>query len=397
MKKILLAGLVTLLMALTALAQAEQPARMLDTVNIRTGDNTDQAIIAQVTVNAEVVVEARNRRGNWLLIHTQAGDLRGWVASRYVFWDGGTALVDLPQSSETFNAPVAVTIPLSPLPEGESNAVTAVEAVTVGTDGLSPRAAELVQILSGVPILPVITPHMRDLYASNLALGRDPHNFAKVGDCNTENHTFLGVFSQGSYDLGSASNLQSTIDYYSQSYDSFARASMAGRTGHLSTTVIDPIFADTVKCPNMSMLQCEYDRMNPMLSLIMFGMADSYRMDVGTFRAAVNQIASDSVNQAVIPVFFTVPANQEPGNLNFEKTMEFNLAIVEIANSYGVPVVNFWLAAQAIPGKGATADAIHPTSNDNFAGNFEGYQSQLGFTLWNMLALEVLDLFRAGV
>ena len=262
---------------------------------------------------------------------------------------------------------------------------------------MTPRAAELVNILSGVPILPAITPRMRELYANNIAAGRDPHNFAKIGDCNTENRTFLGVFSNGSYNLGDYGYLEDTISYYQQSYNSFSRESRSARTGHLATTVIDPIFADNIKCPNnMSMLQCEYHNMNPAVSLMSFGMADSYRMDAGTFRSAVNQIASDSLNQAVLPIFFTVPVNAN-GNPNFEKTMEFNLAIVEVANSYGIPVVNFWLAGQAIPGAAATADAIHPTSNDNFAGDFRGYQNQLGFTLWNLLALQTLDMIRTGM
>lgn len=397
-KRMIVLALLCLLVVISVTAQDGQLAKVVDTVNVRAGAGTENALIGQIAVRTEVMVEARNRRGNWVLLHTLDNALRGWVASRYVIWDGGTALENLPISEEVLAVTLAPSAPASASAgtDSETSSTTAsITAPNVSTDGLSPRATELVQLLSAVPILPVITPAMRERYASNLALGRDPHNFAKVGDCNTENNSFLGVFSQGNYSLGEYKSLQSTINYYQQGYDSFTRLSFAGRTGHLATTVIDPIYADTVKCPNMSMLQCEYNSQNPAVSLIQFGMSDSFRMDAETFRAAMSQIANDSVSQAVLPIFFTVPTAPE-GNANFEKTMEFNLVIVQVANAYNVPVVNFWLAAQSLGGGGMTADAIHPSSDDSQPANFaQGAHNQHAFAMWNLLVLQVLDKLRA--
>jgi hypothetical protein len=397
MKRIVLLLLALGVIAGMALSQEGQPARVLDRVNVRVNGDQTAAVITQLAINTDVIVEARNRVGNWVLVRTGDGSIRGWVASRYVFWRDGVPLEALPVSTEVLGVPApAAAAPADSGASAASPQAAPIAAEAVSTEGLSPRAAELVAVLSGVPILPAITPQMREMYASNIAAGRDPHNFAKIGDCNSEFDMFLRIFSRGDYDLGPYSYLEDTIRYYSRSYDSFNRYSMAARTGHLTTTVIDPIFADNIKCPNnMSMLHCEYHQMNPALSLMMLGMNDSVLMDVNTFRAAVNQIAYDSVQQKVLPIFFTVPTTASANPL-FEKTMEFNLAIVETANAYGIPVVNFWLAAQSLPGDGMAVDAIHPTSNERDAGNFTGAEKLQGFTLWNLLVLQVLDMFRLG-
>ncbi len=397
MKRIALILLALCAIAGVALSQEGQPARTLDRVTVRVNGDQTAAVITQLAINTDVIVEARNRVGNWVLVRTGDGSVRGWVASRYVFWRGGISLENLPVSAEVLGAPAPIAAAPAGGGEGAASSQPApIAAEAVSTEGLSPRAAELVAILSNVPIMPTITPRMREMYASNIAAGRDPHNFAKIGDCNSEFDMFLRIFSRGDYKLGEYTYLQDTINYYSSSYDSFNRYSMSARTGHLTTTVIDPIFADNIKCPNnMSMLHCEYHQMNPALSVMMLGMNDSVLMDVNTFRAAVNQIAYDSVQQKVLPIFFTVPTTANANPL-FEKTMEFNLAIVEIANAYGIPVVNFWLAAQSLPGDGMAVDAIHPTSNERDAGNFTGAEKLHGFTLWNLLVLQVLDMFRLG-
>jgi uncharacterized protein YraI len=397
-KKFLLLALTLCFLVVGVLAQVAQPARIVDTINVRTAPGTENAAITQLTVNTNVIVEARNRVGDWVLVRTEDGSVRGWVASRYAVWRDGIGLADLPISTETFNAPASVAVAPVNTTDGTSTqpvgTTPQVQAPTVLTEGLSPRSAELVNILSQVPIMPTLTPAMIEIYYNNLEGGRDPRNFVKIGDCNTENPAFMNVFSTGNYDLGEYSALQSTIDYYSGGYDSFSRRSMAGLTGNLASTVINPLYADTIKCPNQSLLSCEYGSQNAPVALMLFGMNDSYYVDVATFRYSVEQIALASLDQAVLPVFFTGPANPN-NNPGFEKTMEFNLVLVQVGAQYNIPVVNFWLAAQSLGGAGATADAVHPTSNNNIPADFaNGAHEQHAFALWNLLGLQVLDLFR---
>lgn len=395
MKRLLLALLFGLLLALTATAQTEQPAIVVDTINVRTEPSRSGAVMGQIAVRSSVIVEARNRIGDWVLVRAESG-LRGWVASRYVAWSDGIALANLTVSEERFNAAVAPSVaPSTSAPTGETagNVAPSLPVSTVNTEGLSPRTAELVNALSQVPVLPTLSQQTKNFYREAIRIGRTATNFAKVGDCNVYYPFFLKSFSQGTYDLGEYAYLQDTINYYKQVNDSFNVDSMAGQIGHLTTTVIDPLFADTVKCPNQSMLSCEYARQNSPLALVMLGMSESFRMDSGTFRASIELMIQQSVSQYVLPIFFLVPVSLE-NNDNVEKMLEFNLIITEVARVYDVPVVNLWLAAQNLPSDGLEADRIHVTNNLDYSANFTGWQNEYAATLVNLLALQMLDQFR---
>lgn len=372
-----------------------QPALVVDTVNVRAGDARTFDKIGEIAVRTNVVVEARNRIGDWVLVRTEGG-LRGWVASRYVIWDaenGGITLANLPISEERFTSAPAPVVAGGGASEGVGSA-PAIAASVGSTEGLSERSLQLVNQLSKVPVIPTFSTYTRQLYREAVTrVGRTPTNFAKVGDCNTYYPFFMQPFSRGNYDLGEYSYLQSTIDYYRQGYDSFMVESMAGQIGHLTTTIIDPIFSDTVKCGDKTMLSCEYHRQNSPVALIMLGMSEAFRMDEAMFRQSLDSIVQQSVAQYVVPVFFTVPVSLQ-NNDNVQRMLEFNRIIVEVANYYRVPVVNLWLATQPLPSNGLEADRIHPTNNEQFAGYFTGWQNEYAATMWNLLALQVLDQFR---
>lgn len=377
-------------------AQVEQPARVVDTVNVRAGAEATFPIITTIPARSTVTVMARNQRGNWVFVRYE--DTEGWVASRFVYWDDGLPLASLPVSNTVLTVAIAPPQPLvssAPQQGGETSSnAPALGVPQVNTEGMSETAAKLVAQLSNVPIIPTLSARTREIYRLGQSIGRSPYNFAKVGDCNTENQNFLGVFSRGNYQLGEYAYLQSTIAHYRTAEDSFSAQSMAGQTGILTTTVVDPIFADTIKCPHETLLGCEYRRQNASVSLVQFGMSESFRMDAATFRNSLEAIAFSSIDQHVVPVFFTFPAHAF-ANDNFEKMMLFNAIIVEVAQYYQVPVVNFWLAAQNLPSGGMEADRIHPTSNDSIPAHFaSGAHQQHAFALWNLLALQVLERFK---
>lgn len=76
------------------------PARVLvESLNVRTGPESTYAAVIRLARNTDVVIEARNQFGNWLLINN--GAQRGWVASRYISWDDTqTLLENIPVSGE---------------------------------------------------------------------------------------------------------------------------------------------------------------------------------------------------------------------------------------------------------------------------------------------------------
>ncbi|MFN8448657.1 MAG: hypothetical protein U0521_08725 [Anaerolineae bacterium] len=66
-----------------------------------------------------------------------------------------------------------------------------------------------------------------------------------------------------------------------------------------------------------------------------------------------------------------------------------NQAIVRVANHYEVPLWNFWLAVQQLPGHGLSEDGFHLT----FARDFydDPVRLESGWLVRNLTALEALD------
>jgi uncharacterized protein YraI len=106
------------------------PARILATnLNLRTGPGSEYAVLAQLPLNANVLIEGRNGIGNWGLINT--GDLRGWVATRFLSWDATIDVSTFPVTGEIIGAN-----PLSTSGEGAGGEVPPVVApVVTGNQG----------------------------------------------------------------------------------------------------------------------------------------------------------------------------------------------------------------------------------------------------------------------
>ena len=67
----------------------------ISNLNVRSGPGQQFPAITTVPAGTRLAVEARNSVGNWVFVHTADGNVRGWVASRYLIWEG-TDLVSLP-------------------------------------------------------------------------------------------------------------------------------------------------------------------------------------------------------------------------------------------------------------------------------------------------------------
>lgn len=79
MKQIVLILLVLCAIAGVVLSQEGQPARTLDRVNVRVNGDQTAAVITQLAINTDVIVEARKRMGNWVLVRTGAEKLHGFT------------------------------------------------------------------------------------------------------------------------------------------------------------------------------------------------------------------------------------------------------------------------------------------------------------------------------
>jgi hypothetical protein len=108
-----------------------------------------------------------------------------------------------------------------------------------------------------------VSARAREIYQKGLALGNDPHAFAKAGDCNSTTPHFLAAFDvPGDYRLGTQyAYLQETITQFA---GSFARESQAVHIGYTAYDLGQPMWANPNFCNSgETPLQCEYRRSVP--------------------------------------------------------------------------------------------------------------------------------------
>ncbi|MCX7668581.1 MAG: hypothetical protein N2439_00725 [Anaerolineae bacterium] len=220
----------------------------------------------------------------------------------------------------------------------------------------TPRPAGTVpHLLNGLPVDMIVVvsdearANVRQIYAQGRALGRNPRAFAKVGDSTMLWPPFLSSFDWGRYRLGEFGYLQPTIARFA---GFFARESLAVRKGMHSWEELDPAQADPEKClPGETPLTCELRATNASFALIRLGANDS--LTPAQFEPALRQIVQTCINLGVVPILGTKPDHYEgPENT-------INQLIRRLAAEYRVPLWDFDLLAETVPGRGLQPDGLH--------------------------------------
>src|SRR6266545_350050 len=101
--------------------------------------------------------------------------------------------------------------------------------------------------LSDYPTLPQLTDTAKAIFASGQAAGRNPHMFSKIGDCMTAADYFLNAFGGKDYDLGTFTNLQPVVDYFSTvapdtnpfKTNAFSSPGLSTDSGFTTSSVLD--------------------------------------------------------------------------------------------------------------------------------------------------------------
>jgi len=361
----------------------EFTGRTISTLNVRSGDGTSNPAIGQIPVNTNVVIEGRNPDGDWFLMRAVDGSIRGWVASRYIDRADGVEVVDIPV--------VGVVIAPSAL---ASDAPVSGEAPVLSGD-----EAALANQLANIPIVPTISGNAVAIYRRGIEQGRDPQHFIQIGDSNSASQAYLGLIGQGSYTLGSYGYLQSTIEFFrGGDFNSFTLKPQTAQSGNLTTTIIDPIFADPRYCAGVAPLDCEINRTNPSIAIIYLGAADRQTIDHETYYNALQTIVDRLVANNVLPILTLMPTKPHPQRPEL-KGMEFNMIMLDIARRYDIPVINMWAAVRNLPENGMENDLLHFTYSHTDFMNFAGDENRWGYTRWNLEVLRTLAALRqaAGV
>jgi hypothetical protein len=217
----------------------------------------------------------------------------------------------------------------------------------------SPTATFDPEAWSSLPVLPELSPRARAVLLEGIALGNNPRAFAKIGDCESRTTWFLGDFDLAAqyYSLGPyEAELAPVIEHYR---GSFGRLSLAAKPGFTAASLLSPIWADRERCEKgESPLECEYRIHRPSLAFIMIGTNDA--VNPKTFEGHMRKVIETSLEHRVLPVLGTKADNIEGDHA-------INATLARLAYEYDVPLWNYWLAVQDLPGHGLQEDGAHLT------------------------------------
>ena len=479
MRKLMLALVCVMALSISAInAQDGLVGTVLTLINVRVAPDGEGAKIGELNVGQEVIVEGRNRVGNWVLVRPTDGGVRGWVASRYMAWDRSIELASLAVLDEviggapttTLDTPTENSVPivvesgnsgtatttlnvrsgasrsnmaLSQVPSGTAFTVEARNDVgdwllvntgtvrgwvatgyvrtsievnglpvsseivgqtaatvtnNVGGVPLTEGDAAIVALLDSIPVIYNVGSNAAAIYQRGVASGRNSNYFMKIGDSNSESLGYLGLFGVGSYNLGAYRDLQTTVDFFKSSGNSWLEVSQVAQSGNLTTTIIDPIFTDLDNCyQGEAPLTCEIRVQNPSIALIYLGAADNQLLDTGSYGAALRQIVNELVSQNVLPILTTMPTRPHPVRPQ-SYGLSFNAVIVQVAQEYNIPLLNMWKATQGMPDNGMQGDLLHFTITPNYRFvDLRGDENMVGYSAWNLGALQMMDAIRRTV
>jgi hypothetical protein len=315
-------------------------------------------IVGVFAPRAKVALEGRSADAVWVLGHSTDGSVRGWIEHRYLLLPPDASVARLLVSNEIIFAPPAASSP-----------------------AVSYRALDLTRY----PVVPVAMGQTRAIYESGRILGMNARSVSKVGDCLSDNQHFLSPFGWGRYNLGQYAYLQGVIDHFAAS---LALDSLAAYDGLVTSAVLDPAFANPLACqPNESPLRCEYRLRRPGVAVIMFGAQDLLFTPADQFERNLRQIVHETIQAGVIPLLSTFP-----GNLAlWEQTIRYNQIVVQVALDYDVPLMNLWLALEALPNHGLNEDGRHLSAPISHSGDLTPANLQRGYPLRNLVTLQALN------
>jgi hypothetical protein len=103
-----------------------------------------------------------------------------------------------------------------------------------------------------------------------------------------------------------------------------------------------------------------------------------------------------SLDRGVIPVLSTLPPLHRDWAIG--RVEMLNGIIVALAREYDIPLWDYWSALQGLPNDGLSTDGVHPSFYAGHAADFAPDYLGYGYTVRNLLALQVLDaVWRAAM
>jgi hypothetical protein len=270
--------------------------------------------------------------------------------------------------------PVIVMSPFSP--------TNTSQPVTIQVNTEVPITAQLISCddWQSLPVVPIVSRTVRELYERGQAGGNDPHAFSKIGDGEIAAAWFFTAFDldEDYYDLGPYQNLLQVIEHFA---GSFERIGMAARRGFNTDLILDPSASDSPLCEFAeSPIDCDLRLHQPAFAILSLGTNQVWQR--AEFDRGMRQILNGLISKNVVPILSTKGDNLEGDH-------SINRTIACLAQEYDVPLWNFWSAIQLLPNHGLQADLEHLTYGINDFDDAHAMQS--AWTLRNLTALQALD------
>lgn len=245
-----------------------------------------------------------------------------------------------------------------------------------------------------LPVIPAVSKNAQEIFKHGSELGRNPHTFSKIGDCQSITTYFLMYFDlPGFYNLGNYSSLQETIDWYS---GSFSRQSLSVKGGFNAAAILSPLRADPKVCnSNENPIACELRINNPSIAII--SLEEWWSGHPENYERYMRQIIEYSIKNGIVPILATKADNLEGNHL-------INQTIARLSLEFDIPLWNFWLAVQPLPDHGLMAvnsagqpDMFHLTHSENYY-HYDNPSAMIsGWAMRNLTALQALDAVRHGL
>jgi hypothetical protein len=343
----------------------------------------ESVALAALPAYTPLMLEGRDESGQWLLV--KANDTRGWMMTGSLLLPIDFTIRDLPISTERLAHPMPI------------------------LDEYPPETAAKLQRLLALPLVyNTDTEQVRAIYAQGQEMGNRPDVFIKIGDSNTANGDFFRPFGmpRPTCDFGAYSYLQETVDYYSTPPrtgfdDSFDSKNFTVVVGLTTVGLLDSFWATDPLCqPNESLLSCEHRIVKPSVSISMVGLMDLEYYTTEVYQSNLDKIVAQSIEEGVIPVqttFTVLPDYVSPELPLWDKALDYNIAIIDVAEKYGTPVIHLWKALQTLPEYGVGPDRTHLKASVGEYCSFTGEEQLYGGTMCNLLSLQALDAIRLVV
>jgi GDSL-like Lipase/Acylhydrolase family len=216
--------------------------------------------------------------------------------------------------------------------------------------------------------------------------------FAKIGDSNTANTTFLTCLAGGDVELGARADLAATRAFFGGRADdrrtSFDRTSLSATKGWLAGQVV---------AGSPSPLVREIDAVTPAFAVVMLGTNDDRPGGVEVFARNLPRVVDGALARGVIPLLSTLPPRNDAPAAD-ARVLELNRVIRALAESRQVPLMDLYAALLPLPRHGLVADGIHLASvwesGTPRACRFTPAALEKGMNVRNLLVLEALDRAR---